>query len=104
MILRQAQSFGHQTVRRQIMGNRSFRSSFAWHCVIRTIARCLASSLRQAALLYHERAIRAAEWYAEYLPIVLTVLVGGTITAGFTLFVLWPYASTLHEFSSWNWR
>jgi hypothetical protein len=64
----------------------------------------LASSLRQAATMYHERAVRTAEWYAEYLPIVLTLLIGGTITAGFTLFVLWPYASTLHELSQWNWR
>jgi type II secretory pathway component PulF len=64
----------------------------------------LVSSLRQAATMYHERAIRAAEWYAEYLPVLLTVFVGGTITAGFTLFVLWPYASTLHQLSGWNWH
>jgi general secretion pathway protein F len=64
----------------------------------------LAGSLRQAAGMYHERAARATEWYSEYLPILLTVLVGGTITAGFTLFVLWPYASALYELSDWNWR
>jgi len=64
----------------------------------------LASGLRQAAALYRERAIRTAEWYAEYLPMLLTVGIGGTLTAGFTLLVLWPYASTLHELSGWNWR
>jgi len=28
----------------------------------------LVSSLRQAATMYRERAIRAAEWYSEYVP------------------------------------
>ena len=64
----------------------------------------LAGGLRQAATLYRERAIRAAEWYAEYLPMLLTVAIGGTLTICFTLIVLWPYASTLHELAGWNWR
>jgi type II secretory pathway component PulF len=64
----------------------------------------LTSSLRQAATIYRERAIRAADWYAEYLPILLTVGVGGTLTIGFTLLVLWPYASMLHELANWNWE
>ena len=64
----------------------------------------LAGGLRQAAAMYRERAIRAAEWYAEYLPMVLTVAIGGTLTIAFTLLVIWPYASTLHELAGWNWR
>jgi type II secretory pathway component PulF len=57
----------------------------------------LVSSLKQAATLYRERAIRAAEWYAEYVPILLTIGVGGTVTICFTLLVLWPYTAMLRE-------
>jgi type II secretory pathway component PulF len=64
----------------------------------------LRAGLKQAAAMYHDRAARAADWYAEYLPILLTVAIGGTVTIGFTLFVIWPYASMLHELSHWNWR
>ncbi|HEX3599199.1 MAG TPA: type II secretion system F family protein [Lacipirellulaceae bacterium] len=62
----------------------------------------LIGSLRHAAELYRERAIRAAEWYAEYMPILLTVGLGGTLTMCFTLSVLWPYASTLYALSGWK--
>jgi general secretion pathway protein F len=64
----------------------------------------LAGGLQQAAAMYRERTIRAAEWYAEYLPILLTVFIGGTLTIGFALAVLGPYARALHELAGWNWR
>ena len=64
----------------------------------------LTSGLQQAAVLYRERAIRAAEWYAEYVPILLTIGIGGTLTMCFTLAVLWPYASTLRDIARWNWH
>jgi type II secretory pathway component PulF len=64
----------------------------------------LLGGLRQAATMYRERAVRTAEWYAEYMPIALTVAVGGTLTIGFTLLVLWPYVSTLYELAGWDWR
>jgi hypothetical protein len=64
----------------------------------------LAGSLEQAATIYRERAIRAAQWYAEYLPVLLTLAVGGTLTAFFALAVFWPYASMLHELSQANWK
>ena len=57
----------------------------------------LAGSLRQAAVVYRDRAIRAADWYAEYAPILLTVGIGGTLTICYTIIVLWPYASMLRE-------
>jgi general secretion pathway protein F len=57
----------------------------------------LAGSLRQAAVVYRDRAIRAADWYAEYAPILLTVGIGGTLTICYTLLILWPYASMLRE-------
>jgi general secretion pathway protein F len=64
----------------------------------------LAGSLRQASAIYRQRAIRAAEWYAEYFPVLVVVGIGGTLTIGFTLFVLWPYAAALNELAGWNWR
>jgi general secretion pathway protein F len=64
----------------------------------------LAGGLRQAAIIYHDRAVRAAEWFAEYAPILLTVVVGGSITFAFALFVLWPYAATLNELAGVRWR
>jgi type II secretory pathway component PulF len=62
----------------------------------------LVSSLRQAATMYRERAIRAAEWYSEYVPILLTVGVAGTLTICFALLVMWPYASLLRELAGLN--
>jgi type II secretory pathway component PulF len=64
----------------------------------------LVSSLRQASTIYRERAVRAAEWYAEYFPILMVVGIGGTLTVGFALLVLWPYAATLNELAGSNWR
>ncbi len=64
----------------------------------------MAASLRQAAAMYRERAVRAADWYAEYAPILLVVGIGGTITVGFTLLVMWPYVGMLYELSGWNWK
>jgi general secretion pathway protein F len=64
----------------------------------------LVNSLRQAAIMYREHAARAAEWYAEYVPILLTIGIGGTLAIGFTLLVLWPYTSLLQELSNWHWR
>ncbi len=64
----------------------------------------MSASLRQAADMYRERAVRAADWHAEYLPILLTVAVGGTLTVAFTLLVFWPYTSMLHTLAQWNWR
>jgi hypothetical protein len=48
--------------------------------------------------------LRASEWYAEYVPMLLTVAIGGTLTIGFTLLVIWPYASALYELAGWNWK
>ncbi len=64
----------------------------------------MVGSLRQASAIYRERAIRAADWYAEYFPILMVVGIGGTLTLGFALLVLWPYAATLNELARWNWR
>lgn len=64
----------------------------------------LSNSLRQAADIYHDRAVRKAEWYAQYLPILLTVVIGGTLSIGFTWLVFSPYAAMLHELARWHSR
>jgi type II secretory pathway component PulF len=40
----------------------------------------LSDALTRTAMVYRERAARAATWTAVYLPIVLTVLIGGSVT------------------------
>jgi hypothetical protein len=64
----------------------------------------MAAGLAEAALVYRERAIRAAEWYSEYVPILLTLAIGGTITLAFALLIFWPYTSMLRELAQWNWK
>lgn len=64
----------------------------------------MTAGLGEAATVYRERAIRAAEWYSEYVPILLTLVIGGTITATFALLVFWPYSSLLRELAQWNWK
>jgi general secretion pathway protein F len=64
----------------------------------------LVSSLRTASDLYRERAVRAAEWYAEYTPVLFTAVIGGALTIAFTLFLIGPYASMLYTLSQWDWR
>jgi general secretion pathway protein F len=66
--------------------------------------RMMIAGLAEAATQYRERAIRAAEWYSEYAPILLTLVIGGAVTLAFTLLVFWPYTSLLHELAQWNWK
>jgi type II secretory pathway component PulF len=87
--------------------NRNFESAFPvlirlalLHSRDRSL---LSAGLRQASTMYRERTIRAADWYAEYLPVLLTVVIGGTFTVGFTLFVLWPYIAMLYELAGPGW-
>ena len=37
-------------------------------------------------------------------PILLTTVIGGTLTAGFALLVFWPYTATLRDLAQWNWK
>ena len=69
-----------------------------------TDRRLMTVSLAEAATMYRERAIRAAEWYAEFVPILLTLGIAGTITVAFALLVFWPYSTMLHDLAQWNWK
>jgi general secretion pathway protein F len=64
----------------------------------------ITSSLAQAASIYRDRAILAAQWYSEFLPILLTAVIGGSLTLGFALTVFWPFTATLRDLAQWNWR
>jgi len=64
----------------------------------------LISGLRQAAEVYRDRATYAAEWYTEFMPMLLTLIIGGAVTLCFALLVFWPYTSMLQELSRWNWN
>jgi type II secretory pathway component PulF len=66
--------------------------------------RLMTAGLDEAAMVYRERAIRAADWYAQYVPILFTVVIGGTITIAFALLIFWPYTSMLREVAQWNWN
>jgi hypothetical protein len=64
----------------------------------------LERGLQQAATIYRERALRTADWVSEYLPIILTAAVGGTVVVGLALALFWPYATALHEMAQPNWK
>lgn len=62
----------------------------------------LASGLVRAAETYQERAEQWAQRVGLYLPIALSLAVGGTLVAGYALLLLQPYIETLKEVSTWN--
>jgi len=57
----------------------------------------LSDALRRSAAVYRERAERAATWTAIYLPIAVTVVVGGTATLVCGLTVFLPIARLLYH-------
>jgi hypothetical protein len=58
-------------------------------------AQALSDTLRNSARLYRERAARSARWAVLYLPIVLTVAIGGTAVLVQTLAVFVPLSRFL---------
>jgi general secretion pathway protein F len=66
--------------------------------------RQLIGGLRQAAQMYHERAVIWSESFAETFPMLMTLVVGGSMTFAFAVLVFWPYVSMLYELAAWNWR
>jgi type II secretory pathway component PulF len=59
----------------------------------------LSEALSRSAAVYRQRAARAATWTAVYLPISLTVLVGGTATLLCALAAFVPIARLLYDLS-----
>jgi general secretion pathway protein F len=59
----------------------------------------LLPALRHSAEIYRRRAARYAEVARVYLPILLTVVIGGTVTLGYALLLFVPWVSFLHFLS-----
>ncbi len=62
----------------------------------------LADGLDQAAAVYQRRALRQADLLQRYVPIVLTVFVGGGIVLIYTLSVIIPFRTMIFDVLS-NW-
>lgn len=69
---------------------------FAWSIAAGHRQGALPSALRHAATLYRRRAESQAEAARVFLPVLLTVLVAGTVTLAFGLLVFGPWISLLH--------
>lgn len=69
---------------------------FAWMVSAGHQQGTLPRALRQAAALYRRRAESQAEAARVFLPVLLTVLVGGSVTLVYGLLVFGPWVSLLH--------
>lgn len=57
----------------------------------------LVAALKQAAEIYHRRAMRRVDWLRSTLTPVLTVFLGGFVTLGYALSFAVPLAAFYHE-------
>jgi len=55
------------------------------------------AALRQTADSYRGRALRLADWLTFYLPILLTVIIGGTATLALAIAVFGPWFNLLYR-------
>jgi type II secretory pathway component PulF len=59
----------------------------------------LQAALKQTAAAYRDRALRMADWLTVYLPIWLTVVVGGSTVALLAVLILGPWFNVLYQLS-----
>jgi general secretion pathway protein F len=71
----------------------------AWFLTAGQDGRLLVSALRHAAASYHERARQRAEIVQTFLPVFLTLLVGGTSVLVYALLVFAPWVNLLKTIS-----
>ena len=57
----------------------------------------LAVTLRRMSQAYRQEAVWMSRWVAVYLPLGLTVLIGGTATIAYAFSVIWPFVNILRE-------
>jgi general secretion pathway protein F len=57
----------------------------------------LAKSLREAADTYRRRAVRRADWLRLYFPMLVTIGIGGTVTALYALSLFIPWTTMLYD-------
>ncbi|HVX13925.1 MAG TPA: type II secretion system F family protein [Pirellulales bacterium] len=72
----------------------------AWFLSAGQEGRVLALALRHAAASYHERARRRAEIVQTFLPMLLTLVVGGTIVLAYALILFVPWINLLKALST----
>jgi type II secretory pathway component PulF len=72
----------------------------AWFLAAGQDARLLVSALRHAAASYHERARQRAEAVQTLLPVLLTLLVGGTSVLAYALLVFAPWVNLMKTISA----
>ena len=63
-----------------------------------------ASSLARASSSYHRQVDALSGVLADYVPAVLTVGVAGSITAAYTIGLMWPYTQMLYTMASGLWK
>lgn len=71
----------------------------AWFLAAGQQGGLLVSALRHAAASYHERARQRAEAVQLFLPMFLTLVVGGTTVLGYALLVFGPWVNLLKTIS-----
>ncbi len=83
------------------VGNGSLPARFppliGWSLFAGVDSNALTGTLRNSARLYRERAARTARWTILYLPIVLTVVIGGTAVLAQTIAVFVPLSQLLYD-------
>ncbi|HVA45205.1 MAG TPA: type II secretion system F family protein [Pirellulales bacterium] len=72
----------------------------AWFLSAGQEARLLGFSLRQAALSYHEHARQRAETVQTFLPVYLTLAIGGTTALVYALLLFVPWINLLKTLST----
>ena len=74
-----------------------FPPLLAWSVVSGAGQEGLSQTLEAEAYAYRRRALRSAHRAAVYLPILLTVVIGGSAVFLQALSVFWPFTQLLYE-------
>jgi general secretion pathway protein F len=75
----------------------SFPPLLAWSVLTGAGQAGLSRTLATSAEMYRQRAARAARWAAIYLPILLTVVLGGSAVILQASLVFWPFTRLLYQ-------
>ncbi len=96
-----------RTIAQQLEQGKVFRSRddlpaalpplLGWSIVSGTGRRALDRALATSAEMYRQRALNAARWATAYLPIILTVVVGGGAVLTQAVIVFLPFVSLLYR-------
>ncbi len=74
-----------------------FPPLLGWSIVSGAGQAALGRALSASAEMYRQRAARAVRWASVYLPIVLTVVIGGSAVLLHGLIVFWPFTRMLYQ-------